>query len=312
MAVLIGGFFTGCKKVEHGIDDAIVSINETTAATIQVGKTLKVGFIANNVSSFEFSIDKGGAVLLSETVAIEAGIHIVSKSFDIPLDESWVGEALLRVKYTVGGSTVEKTKPIHFEESNPVMYVVGGAIGAGWEPTLAVPMALYDEESKTKFETYEYVTVAGDGFKFLPTNVNWDNAYGKGATDGTLLQDEKAGNISVLKDGFYRLRMDAEALTYELLPLTWGIVGSATAGGWDKDTEMSFIGAKGTYTWKLTTDLVVGELKFRANNDWGMNLGGTLSALVLDGDNLKIDAAGTYDIELHLKPGAFTATLTKK
>ncbi|MGM1431091.1 SusF/SusE family outer membrane protein [Sphingobacterium lactis] len=306
--------FQACKKVEHGIDDQIVSINEGTASSVQVGKPLSVGFLSNNVSNFTFSIVKaeGGDALFTQEMTFPGDSTIIEREFDLQSDASWVGEALLKITYQAGGQTVEKTKPITFLESNPVMYIVGGSIGAGWEPTLAVPMQLYDAESKVKFQTFQYITVDGSGFKFLPTNINWEDGYGKGATAGSLLQSNDAGNVEVPADGFYRVRMDAEKLTYELLKTTWGIIGSATAGDWNTDTPMTFAGGKGTYTWKITTALMAGELKFRANNDWGINLGGTLDNLVDGGPNLKIDAAGTYDIELNLLPTGYTAKITKK
>lgn len=312
LLLVMMGFVSACKEVEHEIDDQIVSINEATVSAIQVGKKLKVGFISNKVSDVNFSIVKDGQSLFSEALVFAANEKIISKEFDIPNDESWVGEALLTIQYSAGGQNVEKTKAITFEESNPVMFAVGGSIGAGWEPTLAIPMAVYGEDSKTTFELYEFISIAGDGFKFLPTNVNWDDAFGKAATAGALVQTDDAGNITVTEDAFYRIRMDSELLTYELLKLNFGVIGNATPGGWDRDTDMSFTGGKGTYVWKATVNLVPGAIKFRANDDWAINYGGSLAALTLAGADITVEAAGTYDIELHLTPGNFHAVLTKK
>jgi len=312
LMVLMMGFISSCKKVEHEIDDQIVSINEGTASAIQVGKTLRVGFISNNVRAFDFSIIKDGTILLTEGVSFAENEKIISKEFAIPNDASWVGEALLTVTYDAGGQRMEKTKAIVFQESNPEMFIVGGSIGAGWEPSLSIPMSLYDAESKTKFEIFEYIKASDGGFKFLPTNTGWDDAFGAGTTAGTLLQTGDAGNIEATEDGFYRVRMDAEGLTYELLKLNFGVIGNATPGGWDEDTDMTFDGGKGTYTWKVTMNLVPGELKFRANDDWAINFGGTAASLSQDGPNIVIDAAGTYAIELHLNPAGYSATITKQ
>lgn len=312
LMVLMVAFLSSCKKVEHEIDDQIISINEGTVSVIQVGQKLRVGFLSNKVSAFEFSVVKDGTALLTESVTFESNEKIISREFDIPNDDFWVGEALLKVSYDAGGQRIEKTKAITFQESNPVMYVVGGSLGAGWEPTLSVPMSLYEEDSKTEFEIFEYITVDGDGFKFLPANRGWDDAYGKGATEGSLLQDDEAGNLTVEEDAFYRIRMDAENLTYELLKVSWGVIGDATPGGWDEDTDMSFAGGRGTYTWKATMNLVPGELKFRANDDWDINVGGTTSLLTPEGPNIVIDAAGTYNIELNLAPSGYTAEIVKQ
>lgn len=302
-----------CKKVEHGTDVPIVSINENTVSTIQVGKKLKVGFIANQVTDFTFSIVPvaAGEALMTENITVDPNTFIVSKEFDIPNQVSWIGDALLKISYTSEGQVIEKTKPITFTESNPQMFVVGGSIASGWEPTLSIPMTLYDKDSKSKFEVYEYVTVDGSGFKFLPTNVDWTDAFGKGTSDGTLLQSADASNITVASDDFYRIRMDAEAKTYELLKSTWGVIGSATPNGWDSDTDMKFVGSKGIYTWKLTVNLTVGELKFRMNDDWIINIGGELSSLQQDGANIAIATAGKYDIELSRTASGYSAKISK-
>jgi len=301
--------FSACKKVTHEISEEIVSINESTVSRIQIGKKLKVGFITNNVNSFEFSIVKEDKVLLSQNIKLEPNHKIVTEEYDIPLDQSWVGNAVLKVKY---GQNVEKTKAIIFEESNPVMFMVGGSLGSGWEPTLATPMSLYEEGSKSKFESFEYIAATGGGFKFIPTNIDWTDAFGKGATPGTLLQGENVDNLEVTQDDFYRIRMDAVGLTYEVLKVKMGLIGDATPGGWDKDTDMTLVGAKGSYLWKATLNLVPGNLKFRANNDWAINFGGTVDNITLDGPDIAIAAAGTYTVELDLTPGAYKAVIQKQ
>lgn len=301
----------GCKKVEHAIPDEIVSFNESTPTAVQVGQKLKVGFLTNNVKSFDFSLVKDGTSILQEQIILSDNQKIIEKEFDIPLNEEYVGEAVLRVTYTAGGQNITKERPITLQESNPVMYVVGGSLGAGWDPTRASMMTVYDPDSKTKFEIFEYLTAEG-GFKFLPTNIDWKGGYGKGSAAGSLMQDEEAENLTVSEDGFYRIRMDAEALTYEVLKINMGVIGDATPGGWDKDTDMVFEGGKGSYTWKVTIDLVPGKIKFRANDQWTINFGGDLNNLTQDGPDIEIASAGTYDITLQLTPGAYKAILEKK
>lgn len=309
--------FNSCKKVEHGISDPIVSINETTPSTVQAGQALKVGFISNNVRAFQIAIVKDAEVLLREDITLNEHEKIVYRELSIANEESWIGEAELLLSYDAGGQRIEKKKTLLISESNPEMYLVGGSTGAGWTPELATPMFLYNSESKEQFDIYEYITVNGDGFKFLPTTLGWDKAYGQGSSAGVLLQDKDAGNITVDTDGFYRVRMDAKALTYELLKVTWGIIGDATAGDWNNSTPMVFSGDKGSYTWKITTSLKAGGLKFRYNNEWDIdgfpaNLGGDLSNLTWAGGDIVIETAGTYSIELNLNPKGYTAKIDKQ
>ncbi len=51
-----------------------------------------------------------------------------------------------------------------------------------------------------------------------------------------------------------------------------GIIGAATPGGWDADTEM-IQDAVDTNLWTLSVTLTTDEMKFRANNDWTINWG---------------------------------------
>lgn len=316
-ALLAGVFLfmlAACQKVEHEIADSIVTINQNTPASLQVGQTLTINFITNNVTSFEVSIASAADPAqsrLSETISNPDRLNIVQHAFDIPLSDEWVGDHVIKVKYTAGGSAVEKTKQITFTESNPQLFLVGGSTSAGWEPTAGIPMRLFDSESKTKFEIYAYFTVDGHGFKVLPTDVDWENGYGHSGTDGVLRQDNDAGNLTVPADGFYRLRVDLEALTYELLELQWGVIGSATPGGWDNDTDLTHVGGVGSYSFKGSVPMVAGEYKFRANDDWAINVGGELNNLYQDGPNLHITTPGTYEVELILEPSGFRAVVTQ-
>ena len=50
-------------------------------------------------------------------------------------------------------------------------------------------------------------------------------------------------------------------------------------------------------TWSITTDLVAGEIKFRKNDGWSWNLGGTADKLEHNGANIPV-TAGNYTITL--------------
>lgn len=81
---------------------------------------------------------------------------------------------------------------------------------------------------------------------------------------------------------------------------SWGVIGSATENGWDgTDIEMVETERKGI--WKVQNiQLNDGEIKFRFNNDWTINLGlaeSKSNALRPEGENIKI-LNGLYDILL--------------
>ncbi len=66
-------------------------------------------------------------------------------------------------------------------------------------------------------------------------------------------------------------------------------------------------------TWTITQKMSAGdEWKFRADENWDINLGGNLDNLTVGGDNIKCAAAGTYEITLDLTTYPYSATVVKK
>ena len=83
----------------------------------------------------------------------------------------------------------------------------------------------------------------------------------------------------------------------EATPVVWGIIGSATAGGWDTDQDMTWDAKKAC--WTATVDFAAGDWKFRANDGWDINLGGAEGDLTAGGANINVAEAGTYAVELY-------------
>jgi hypothetical protein len=109
--------------------------------------------------------------------------------------------------------------------------------------------------------------------------------------------------------GWDKLDADTQALTYTMEPFNVGLVGSATPNAWDSpDTKMDYDAESGT--WIITLDLIDGEIKFRKNDAWTWNLGGTPAQLTVDGANIAV-TAGNYTIVLTITGevgGTFTIT----
>jgi hypothetical protein len=171
-----------------------------------------------------------------------------------------------------------------------LLYVPGNH--QGWTPPTAP--TLYSEKMDMVYEGYVYLD--GD-YKFTSAQ-DWEHDnYGDGG-NGTLDTDPAAGNLNAAP-GFYYLKADLNAMTYQQTLTVWGIIGDATAGGWDTSTPMTY--DRASNTWTVSTQLEGGkELKFRANNDWTLNMGGTPNQLVQGGDNIKIEKSGGYLITLSL------------
>jgi len=182
-----------------------------------------------------------------------------------------------------------------------LLYVPGSY--QGWDPanTTTVLASVLDDGN---FEGYLNFPDANTEFKFCATP-DWDNNYGDDTGDGTL--EPGGANIVAADAGYYFITVDLNALTYTTLKTDWGVIGSATAGGWDTDQNMTYDTGDGL--WKATLDLTEGEIKFRANDDWGLNYGGSDGILVRDGANIAIPAAGTYLVTMKLGIPDYTYTI---
>ena len=94
---------------------------------------------------------------------------------------------------------------------------------------------------------------------------------------------------------------------YSFAPASIGLIGSATAGGWDTDTNLDVdAGNPAIVTGTLT--LTDGEAKFRANDDWTFNWGGAAfpsGTGTQDGPNIPV-TAGTYTITFNVNTGEYS------
>lgn len=187
--------------------------------------------------------------------------------------------------------------------------ILGGSVIADWNPTNAVPMLMVNTGI---YDTYQYITVDGSGFKFVPSNSGWDGDLGASKTKEGFLSQTDENNLTVVSDGFYRVRANMNDFSYSVIETSWGIIGSGSPGGWSDDTNMTFKTAKGEYVWSADITLTSGEIKFRANDGWDINFGdnGADGSLEYDGANIAV-TAGNYHIELILNSiTGFTYSIT--
>lgn len=148
-----------------------------------------------------------------------------------------------------------------------------------------------------------YFSEADSEFKITLLR-NWDNSYGD-AGDGKIALND-GGNIKSPKAGNLELTVNTNSNTISYKDHSWGLIGDATAGGWDADTDMRYDNA--TQLWKVTATLTLGNLKFRKNKDWGTNYGGANGILSAGGSDIPITQAGTYDIVLDILGNTYTMT----
>jgi Secretion system C-terminal sorting domain/Outer membrane protein SusF_SusE len=136
-------------------------------------------------------------------------------------------------------------------------------------------------------------------------DVNWgsiDFPTGIGTQNGV--------DIPVPAVGRYKIDFNKATGAYnftKIVDLSIGIVGSATPGGWDTDTDMERSDSDENL-WTANITLTNGAVKFRANDAWTLNWGGddfpTDTAEVNGGD---IPAtAGNYFVRFNLETLIYT------
>jgi len=178
--------------------------------------------------------------------------------------------------------------------------IIGDASPKGWDDETALS---YDPASRT---WYGGMTMKAGNYKFR-ANHSWDYNYGSDKADGNLSAGGKDIPLTLPGDYFFTLNLSTPNV-YTYSANTWGVIGDATPGGWDTDSNMTW--SQTDKALKITLNLVPGMFKFRANDNWNINLGGTLTSLTQGGSDIAITSAGNYTITLYLN-GTPRCTIVK-
>ncbi len=304
--------FTGQKRYSDVIT--------YTKKIINAGYSLKPKyadlFLAdNNVNNNEqiFSVNFDGIHTQTwggTTFIIHAAVGGSMNPADYGINGGWAGtrttSALVKKFYpNIGAPVILPNHLKNVKANYPLLNVPGSY--QNWDPTND-STALASVNSDNKYEGYLYFKDANTQFKFAKGS--WSENWGDTGGDGTL--EPNGDNIKEADPGYYKINVDLNALTYTVVKTQWGVIGSATADGWNSDQNMTFDPATGT--WKVTLDLKKGEIKFRANDDWSLNYGdnGADGTLEEGGANIAIPQDGTYIITLKLGQPPYTYSVVRK
>lgn len=185
-------------------------------------------------------------------------------------------------------------------QASPYLYVPGNQ--QGWSPASATK--LYSAGMNMIYTGYSYL----DGEFKLTTAPDWSHSN-YGVKDGLL--STSGDNLSVTEAGFYYIYANLNNLKYTVTKTVWGLIGDATPKGWDASTPMTYNATDNS--WSATVSLTAGTFKFRANDAWDLNMGGTLNNLTQNGANITVADAGTYLVKLYLTNDESSyCTLTKQ
>lgn len=199
------------------------------------------------------------------------------------------------------------------------LYLVGDATAAGWNPANNNTPLFRDGENENIY--YFQGRFAGgetaEGFKLLQTT-EWQPQWGlsNGALSNSTILGEDPNAFPVEDDAYYSLMVNVDEMTY-----TWeaidetaanvqtniGIIGNATSGGWDADTDMTQ-SEFNPHIWYIQgIELVDGEAKFRADDAWDLDWGGATpisGETAVAGENIPV-SAGTYDVWFNTLDGRY-------
>ena len=238
------------------------------------------------------------------TFVVHAAVGGSMNAAAFGLDGGWAGtrvtSALVdKFPSVTGGGSVLVAPAAADREGFTLLNVPGGY--QEWNPENDETALAVRGDNDKQFEGYVYFAEAGE-FKFAVGG--WDENYGDTGGDGTL--EAGGDNLSVAEPGYYRITADLENLTYSVEKVEFGLIGDATAGGWDADQDMSYNPETGA--WEIEAELTAGEIKFRANDGWDLNYGdsGNDGLLEAGGDNIAIAQNGKYRIALYLNQPNYT------
>lgn len=271
-------------------------------------------------------LDTIGTTPWSNAVNLEIGDDILSKSLqgkelskiaqDLGLKPEESGTLIFRVqsyldRNAYSGSVSVNVTPYSFFSGFPSLWVPGDF--QGWNP--AAGPKLVSLKSNMLYEGYIYIPAGGTNqFKFTAQPAWEPMAYGDGGAGKLIEANYDGSNFTAPSEGYYNLTADLNTMKYTVTKTTWSIIGDATPGGWDKDTQMVYDPA--SKLWTLTVAMKSsGSYKFRANNAWVIDFGIDSSGKLIYADhpvlgntpnlsNLSITEDGNYTITLDLSDPA--------
>lgn len=206
-------------------------------------------------------------------------------------------------KYKVTFDTT--TGAYNFEEviEFATIGIIGTATPGGWDNDTDLT------KSTSNPDLWQATLTLTDGVAKFRANDAWTINWG-GTAFPTGTGELNGPDIPVTA-GEYQVSFNTKTLEYKFLLIgnyaTVGIIGDATPGGWDNDTDMEQ-DPNDKSLWKLRIILTDGEAKFRADNDWAVNWGGgdfPTGVATQDGPNIPIPA-GEYIVRFNSTTGEYS------
>lgn len=306
----------GVKKAVYGVSSEVRTELEIALAGTNFEKVAVVGaYTLDDTLKVTYKQLNDALLVLGVKPGVATNIEVRVKSYLYSNTVTSGGVPTYSDVQTITATAYSQGPNYQYQD----WFLIGSATAADWsndKNNINLLPLLKDVNNPNKY-TFTGYFKQGE-FKLVKTKGDWGVNYG--GRGGSLVSG--GDNIAIPADGYYTLSFDLEALTYTVTSVatpvntynTVGIIGSATANGWDASTPM----VQSTFDpnlWILSgIRLSAGELKFRADNDWAVNWGGTaefFGKATQDGGNIKVEAAYTYTIYFNSATGEYSILPTE-
>ena len=231
------------------------------------------------------------------------GITLNGFAYNSGIAYGATGDLEFRIVATINGnqSFNSAVKKYTVSPIDLIVYLYMPGDYQGWTPATAARLSSFDA---VNYEGYVNMSSA-NGFK-ITSDPDWNHTNYGGAS-GTL---STSGGDLKLPAAYYLIKANIPALTWSATAITtWGVIGDATPNGWGASTPLTYDAAKNVWTATITF-AGSGAFKFRANDGWDINLGGTGTYLSYGGDNISSPSAGAHEVTLDLSnPQRYTYTV---
>ena len=242
---------------------------------------------------------------LEKTFTVE---ELNSKLLSLSMTPAEEGVAIIRIKATLSeyqeifSNTVNLnvTPYSSLLDLSTNLGVVGSATPGGWGNENIPDLQFYTTSMTDVYVAY--VSLRDGEIKFRNNN-DWAENWGDDGNDGTL--DSYGANIPV-SAGTYKIEVNFSSMTYTMEAYSWGLVGSATPNQWNGPDLMLHYNSYQD-DWRAVVTLGEGEVKFRFNNDWGLNYGddGADGSMEANGANISV-SSGHYLVSMNLNTQSYT------
>jgi hypothetical protein len=338
LIILFVGLFQSCKKEKEltvlkavsfsslltANKSAVVLSAATDTSSVVTFSWPAVTFPVKASVTYTLEVDVPadtvGAAAWGNATSIAIGDDILSKSYNgkdlnvlalsMGIGSGAAGSLVFRVKAYQDRAAYSKAISLNVttylaQAVYPLLYIPGDY--QGWSPATAPAAAALQPKI---YEGYIYIPAGVTNYFKMTTARDWNHInYGDAGAGNTSIDGNAAGLLAP-QAGYVQVSVNLNTNTWSAIKTTWSILGDASPGGWNIDTQLTY--NPSTQLWTVTADMLsTGSFKFRANNAWTIDFGVDANGKLAYADspvygyntavnNITVPSSGNYTITLDL------------